>query len=345
MKLTLGADNLLEGAVLQAGLIPQAALLPVLSMGLSQVAIAAMRLNVFEHLHQQTMTAAELAAAINADEFGVQVLLESLEGFGLVQRQHQQYQLTQDAIQYFTDAGDRARKNFVYFFLSDVSRNLAQLEDKIRTGKRSNFHFSPPSSECWSNYLTFLESYPQRSLSKLIKWAKFDRPPQRLLDVAGGPAQYSIAFCQKYPTLKADILELPQTVEYGTAVVAQANLSDRIHYQTGNLLEDEWGSNYDVVLLFNILHNLSAEQCQIAIHKAFQALRTDRTLLIQEPFHPGNTRKLTAFEGFISLVYFAMSGARTWSKPTLQQWLNQANFVNLRFSQRQMVLLIAATKP
>ncbi|MUL39089.1 methyltransferase family protein [Gloeocapsopsis dulcis] len=345
MKLTLGADNLLEAAVLQAGVIPQAALLPVLSMGLSQAAIAAIRLNVFEHLHQQTMTVAELAAAINADEFGVQVLLESLEGFGLVQRQHERYQLTQDAIQYFTDAGDRSRKNFVYFFLSDVSRNLAQLEDKIRTGKQSNFHFAPPSSDCWANYLSFLETYPQRSLPKLMKWAKFARPPQRLLDVAGGPAQYSIAFCQKYPNLQADILELPQTVEYGTTVVEKVGLSDRIQYITENLLEDEWGSNYNVVLLFNILHNLSAEQCQVAIHKAFQALRPDGTLLSQEPFHPGNTRKLTAFEGFISLVYFAMSGARTWSKSTLQQWLNQASFIKLRFSQRQMVLLIAATKP
>jgi ubiquinone/menaquinone biosynthesis C-methylase UbiE/predicted transcriptional regulator len=346
MKLEIGAETPLESVALSAGLIPRPAILPVLSMGLSSVLITAMRLNVFDHLQKSPMTVAELAMATNCDRFGIQVLLESLDGFGFVARDRDWYQLTKESARHLTESGDKARRDFVYFFLRDVSRNLEQLEHKIRTGERSNFHFSPPSADCWSNYLTFLEGNGQQVAPKIAKWAKFDRKPSRLLDVAGGPAQYSIAFCQRYPGLRADILELPETVQYGTGVVEKAGLSERIHYVVGNLLETEWGNNYDVVLLFNILHNLAAEHCEIAVQKAFRALRPGGTVLIQEPFHPGDRGKVKAFEGFISLVYFAMSGARTWPKTTLTNWLSTTGFTNIRTSrQKQLILVMSAEKP
>jgi hypothetical protein len=183
-----------------------------------------------------------------------------------------------------------------------------------------------------------------KSALLVVKWAKFSRQPQRLLDVAGGPAQYSIAFCQKYPNLKADILDLPNVADYGREIVEKAELGERIHYIIGNLLEVDWGNNYDVILLFNILHTLSAQQCEVTIQKAFGALQSGGTILIEEPFHPGDQSKVAAFEGFISLVYFVMTGARTWPQPNLEQWINQAGFTKIRTSKKQLILLLSAQK-
>ncbi|MDF5721433.1 MAG: class I SAM-dependent methyltransferase [Rhizonema sp. PD37] len=345
MKIAIKADNPLEAVALSSGLIPSGAILPVLSMGVSSILITAMRLNVFDHLHNAPMKIAALATATNCDVFGMEVLLEGLYGFGFVERNENGYRLTKDSARYLTESGDKVRRDFVYFFLRDVSRNLEQLEHKIRTGEQSNFHFSPPSSDCWSNYLKFLEGNGQRLAPKIAKWAKFNQEPQTLLDVAGGPAQYSIAFCQKYPNLKASIIELPETVKYGTTVVEKVGLSDRIRYITGNLLEPDWGTNYDVILLFNILHNLTTEQCEFAVQQAFQSLRSGGTLLIEEPFHPGNQGKLSAFGSFISLVYFAMSGTRTWPKPVLKEWVSKAGFTKVRTSKWQLILFMSAEKP
>jgi ubiquinone/menaquinone biosynthesis C-methylase UbiE len=196
-----------------------------------------------------------------------------------------------------------------------------------------------------ANYLTFLERNSQSAASRLVKWAKYWRVPQRLLDVAGGSAQYSIAFCQEFPQLQVDILELPETVEQGSSIVAQAGLNDRIHHRIGNLLESDWGENYDIILLSNIPHNLSAEECKIAIKKAFKALQLGGIVLIQEPSHPGHQGQISAFERFISLVYFAMGGARTWAQPTLIEWLTTAGFQKIRTSkQQQLILFLSAQK-
>ncbi|MBD2772725.1 hypothetical protein [Iningainema tapete] len=51
--------------------------------------------------------------------------------------------------------------------------------------------------------------------------------------------------------MKASIIELPETVKYGTMVVEKAGLSDRIRYITGNLLESDWGSSYRI---FDLMH-------------------------------------------------------------------------------------------
>jgi hypothetical protein len=57
-----------------------------------------------------------------------------------------------------------------------------------------------------------LLQYAQSGQLSVLKWAKLDPQPKRLLDVAGGPAEYSIALCQQYPQLQADILDLPNAV-------------------------------------------------------------------------------------------------------------------------------------
>lgn len=170
MKLTIQAENPLEAMLLSAGLIPRPVILPVLSMGISSVLVTAMRLDVFEHLQKTPMTVAELATATNCDRQGIQVLLESLDGFGFVERERDWYRLTKETTRYLTTSGDREKRDFAYFFLRDVSRNLAQLEEKIRTGEQANFYFSPPSADCWGNYLPFLEGNGQRLAPKVVNW-------------------------------------------------------------------------------------------------------------------------------------------------------------------------------
>lgn len=124
-----------------------------------------------------------------------------------------------------------------------------------------------------------------------------------MLDVAGGPAEYSIALCQQYPQLQADILDLPNAVHEGKPRIEQAGLGDRICYIEGNLLDTDWGKDYDVVFLSNILHCLLAEHCEVALKKAFQALRTGGKVIILDLFHPGTQGKLTSPISLFSLIY------------------------------------------
>ncbi len=74
----------------------------MLGMGVSQVLMTAVRLNVFNHLQDGPKTAAEVARATDCDLHGMQVLLESLDGFGFVRRRRERYHLTKESARWLT---------------------------------------------------------------------------------------------------------------------------------------------------------------------------------------------------------------------------------------------------
>ncbi|MBF2008994.1 MAG: methyltransferase domain-containing protein [Chlorogloeopsis fritschii C42_A2020_084] len=343
MKLTVKPENILEAIALNSRKELQPFLLGMLGMGVSQVLVTAIRMNVFDALQEHPKTAAELTTQMDCDPHGMQVLLESLDGFGFLKRQGQHYQLTQDSARYLTKSG-----GLIYDFLrlgGDINQQLVLLEKDIRTGEVPNFHFNPQSATCFANYYTMLKSSGQQSAPNILKWAKLNPPPKRLLDVAGGPAEYSIAFCQKYPDLKADILDLPNAIQAGLPQIEQAGLGDRIQYIEGNLLETNWGNNYDVVFLSNIFHCLTAEQCEITLKKAFQALRSGGTVLINDLFHPGEQGKLSSPISLFSLIYYVTCGGRIWPQPTILDWLTKAGFDRIYTGRNRLALFVSAQKP
>jgi ubiquinone/menaquinone biosynthesis C-methylase UbiE len=342
MRLTVKPENPLEAIALQTRKELHPFLLTMLGMGVSQAVVTAVRLEVFDALQEKSQTATDLAKAKGYDLHGMQVLLESLEGFGFVQRRGDRYQLTQASACCLTRSGGLTQ-DFLRLG-GDINRQMALLEEDIRTGTVPNFHFNPQSPTCAVNYYTMLQSSGKQRSPEVLKWAKLDPPPQRLLDVAGGPAEYSIAFCQQYPDLQVDILDLPSAVPAGQSRIEQAGLGDRIRYIQGDLLETDWGMNYDVVFLSNILHCLTAQQCQVTLKKAFQALRSGGKLIINDLFHPGDRGKITSPIGLFSLIYYVTCGGRIWTQPTVLEWLDRAGFTNLRTSRQRLALLVSALK-
>ncbi|MEG4574935.1 class I SAM-dependent methyltransferase [Microcoleus sp. N3A4] len=270
MRLSVKPENILEAIALQTRKELSPFLLAMLGMGVSQAVVTAVRLGVFDALKEHPKTAAELAKSLNCDARGMQVLLESLDGFGFVNRQGERYKLTQES-----------------------------------------------------------------------KFAKLNPAPKRLLDVAGGPAEYSITFCQQYPDLKVDVLDFLNAIKAGKLRIEEAGLSSRIRYIEGNLLETDWDTNYDVVFLSNILHWLKAEQCEVTLSKAFQALRSGGSAIVNDMFRPGDRDKLSSPLSLFSLIYYVICGGRIWPPPTILEWLTQIGFANLRSSQQRLGILVA----
>jgi hypothetical protein len=88
-----------------------------------------------------------------------------------------------------------------------------------------------------------------------------------------------------------------------------------------------------------------AEHCEVALKKAFQALRTGGKVIIQDLFHPGTQGKLTSSISLFSLIYYVTCGGRTWPQPTVLDWLGLAGFTKVRASKQRLSLLVSGEKP
>ncbi|UFP94758.1 methyltransferase [Gloeobacter morelensis] len=344
MRLEVKPEGVLESAAFLSGKLPKPMVLAMLGIGVSQALIAAVRLNVFAQLRPGPQSVGELAQTIGGDRHGLQVLLEALHGFGFLKRQGERYRLTGEAQRWLTDEGDTFALAMIRL-CGDINQQLDLLEADIRTGRVPNFHFDPQSPTCLSNYQDMLKGSGHRSAPRLIEWAKLDPPPDRLLDVAGGPAQYSIAFCKQFVRLRADILDLPYAARAGEKQVAEAGLSERIRYIEGNLLETDWPVGYDVALLSHILHCLSEAQCELTLRKSFAALISGGRILVQDVYHPGAAGSPGAGDGLMSLVYYATCGGRSWPESTIRSWLKRAGFIRVRSVRKVQALLVSGEKP
>ena len=78
---------------------------------------------------------------------------------------------------------------------------------------------------------------------------------RRLLDLAGGPGTYAIAFAKANPQINAVVFDLGHTIKLTQEFIKAAGMEERVIAQAGNCLEDTFGKNvYDAILVSNLLH-------------------------------------------------------------------------------------------
>ena len=329
MKIGLRGENLIEKLFLGTGILPEMAIVPFLSTFIANAVLTAQRLEIFSLLEKNSMSVKEVVEKIEADEHGMQVLLEALTAFGYLEKLNGKFQVSR-AFRKSLDGNMSEMARAMMIFAPDVAKKFENLDKAVKTGEVENFHFTPITSSSWSHYLTFLKGVSKEPTKALVKKVKFDAPPQKMLDIAGGPAQYSIAFCRKYQNLEAIILDLPESAAEGETQIKKAELEGRISYITGNFFETDWGVGYDFALLSNMLHCLTAQQCQTVIKKTFESLRPGGLIVTNDVDFPGEDEEIEMVAGWSSLLYFMMMGTRSHPTSAIKKWMSDAGFTKIK---------------
>jgi ubiquinone/menaquinone biosynthesis C-methylase UbiE len=97
---------------------------------------------------------------------------------------------------------------------------------------------------------------------------------KNMLDVGGGPGTYALEWCKLHTHLKATIFDIPPVLEVAKNYIEKYGLEERIGTQSGNFHKDELGdSQYDLLLMANILHMYDADMGKTLVTKAAKALQ------------------------------------------------------------------------
>jgi hypothetical protein len=153
-----------------------------------------------------------------------------------------------------------------------------------------------------------------------------------LLDIGGGHAAYSIAFCRRYPDLRAQVIDLPGALAVGRANVELAGISDRISFHSGNWRDAGFGE-HDVVLMFNILHGNGVAENTELVRAAAAAVRRGGTVAVLEaltdvPEEAGwlGEAHVRAF----GITLFHTQGGQTYRFADVAEWLESAGLADVR---------------
>ena len=329
MRLGLIPDNLIDLLALISGKM----LVPILEsfwgIAVGKTVITGMKLGVFDALKEHAKTAQEIVKELDCNAQAMEFLLDALHGFGYLGRNKGYYSLTKKASRWLLSDSSSSMCDSI-LFLSELSREFDDLENSVRQGRYSKFHNLDKPPSFWRNYLRGLGTFARYAGAHLIRKIPLKKAPRRLLDVGGGHCLYTILLCERYPGLRAEVIDLKPAVEQGRKIIEEHKLGDRVSFRTGDLRTIDWGDDYDLILLFNILHIFFAEEDQEIFNKAYHSLVPGGVVVILDSEHPGKDKKLSPASGFNELLFFIINGTQIYPEKVIRGWMKNAGFCNIR---------------
>ncbi|WP_436494694.1 amino acid adenylation domain-containing protein [Actinokineospora sp. HUAS TT18] len=280
-----------------------------------RVAGAAQRLGIFAQLTAEPRPAHDIAAAVSTDPRGTRILLDALVGFGYAERAPGGYLATPGANWLTTPYGTVF--SFWHRVLFDQWSNLEK--SIVDGGQAVDFYgWLAANPDALAEFQSMLADLADAVVPELPVAQPGAR---RLLDIGGGHGRYAKAFRDANPDLRATIVDLPGT--------EPGDLGDRVEFREADWLTSDFGTDYDVVLLFNVLHCLSPDRARDLLLRAGRALRPGGTVLILEetsdvPPEAGGTG--AAWVPMFSLNLFHTQGGQIHDETDLAGWLGEAGF-------------------
>lgn len=312
----------------------------------SSVLHVAHSLDVFSQLKDGSATAKELAKKCNANERGMELILIACVGLGLLEKQGDRFNNGPIAQTFLVKDSPRYQGGIVSMFADWVSA-WAKLKDAVVLGKPVVEKQHDKGDEATRTYIMGMlyRGIPQ---ARLLAEEVPLREHKKMLDVGGGPGIFPIILTEKNPGLKADVLDLPQTLRVTRDIIKDFNAQNRVSTKEGNYLQDPFGEGYDVILLSSMISQEGPEVIKSIIKKSYDAMTSGGTILIQEQFLETDKSGplLAALIGINQLIH--TPAGRAYSAKEVADWAVEIGFQDISYRplpDPSPFTLIQATKP
>jgi cyclopropane fatty-acyl-phospholipid synthase-like methyltransferase len=105
-----------------------------------------------------------------------------------------------------------------------------------------------------------------------------------LADIGGGPGTYSMLMLQRYPDLRARIMDLAPILEVTRTFVASSGVADRIEMVPCDAAADDLGNIFDAALVSGLLHRMTAETSRSILRKVYAGMAPGGQIAVNDLF-------------------------------------------------------------
>lgn len=304
---------------------------PLISMATaywnSATLIAAVQLDLFDVIHQGTHQLSDIAKTLDSNEVAIETLLTALLALGLLEKKVDQY-YNSPLAQTFLVSGQPQSLKGALLYNADVYPLWGQLNGVIKRGdtERDPQAYLGGNLEQTRRFVYGMHHRALgvgRAVSQLIDLEGISH----LADIGGGPGTYSALLAQKYPSLQADVLDLPAVVAVAKDIVAQMEVSDRVNCMAYDYYTDQLPNHsYDAALVSGVLHREQPEQVQAIFQSISQRLPLGGILWLSDVML-NDDRTGPLFSAMFALNMRVLShDGRCHSVAEQQTWLAEVGF-------------------
>ncbi|WP_396612157.1 SAM-dependent methyltransferase [Haloferax sp. S1W] len=297
-----------------------------------EAVVVALDMGLFEALASGDgpLSAAALADRLDADETAIEVLLTFLVAQGYVSEDDGRYQNTRMTTKWLLSDSETNMGPWLTFWDELV---FPFWDDNFETVVREGH---PPQTiyEWFDEEPTRWETAQRgfRAAASIVAGEVADaidvpNDAVRVLDVGGGHGLYAIELCRTHPALSAVIFDYPEALDVARDEIASAGVEDRVEVAGGDYWEDDFGGEYDVALVFNVIHAHSAEENRRLFERVGTALRPGGRIAVLDQL-TGSARMPVGKtgHGFVGLTYLVTLDAKIHPFEDVSEWLRDAGF-------------------
>jgi ubiquinone/menaquinone biosynthesis C-methylase UbiE len=296
----------------------------------SSVLFAACDLGIFGALAKLGQaSAAEIAAALNLDCRAAALILNACVAVSLLEKQGERFRNTAESAVFLVPGG-KGDLSQALIYMRDVYPAWGRLANLGKTGapvESPEVHLGDDEIRT-RNFVMSMHGKALATAPQVIAQLAL-HGARKLLDVGGGPGTYSVLLSRAYPELEATILDLPPVIRIAQKLIQDQGADGRVGTLAGDYLTTAFPGGNDAVLLFGMLHQESAENIRLLLHKANGAMNSGASVYVMDMMTDA-THTAPKFSALFA-VNMALTSASGWvfSSSELTGWLESAGFTDV----------------
>jgi len=310
---------------------------------------AAVRLHIFDALHDNPMTLAEAASETQTSVRGLRALLNALVGLDLLDKFGDRYALTDEAAAYLVSTSP----SYQGYMCKHVSRHLLprwmKLTEVVQTGKPEQVvNEQADGAGYFAEFVADIFPMSYEAACALADELDLTDSPRevRVLDLAAGSGVWGVAMAETSEMVRVTAVDWPAVLPVTRQIAQRHEVLNQFRFVEGDVIQADFGKNHHIATLGHILHSEGEARSRQLLKKIYDALAPMGTIAIAE-FIPNEDR--TGPPGaliFAVTMLVNTEAGDTFTFGEMEKWLNEAGFLAVRkLDVPGPAPLILATKP
>ncbi len=294
---------------------------------------ASVDIGLFSAIAAGHSTAPAIAKACEASPKGVRVLCDYWTVQGLMTKSGNSYQLTPEAAMFLNRTSPAYLGGVMGFLNGPITPFFGRLTQAVRRGGCESVG---TVEHDYSGWVPFAEEMGAMMFPTAQAIANLVGPLSgRVLDVAAGHGLFGIVLAQHNPGLAITALDWPNVLEVAKQHAAKMGVGQRYTTIPGDVFNVDLHGPYDLILLTNLLHHFSPEQCTALLKRLRSALRPHGRLVTLE-FIPNEDRVSPPMSATFPLVMLATTASGdAYTFAEFERMLRDAGFTSNTLHQPQ----------
>lgn len=253
---------------------------------------AAIELGVFDAVGAHGADVEAICAKTKTSARGARILCDYLTVLGFLEKSGTIWRQTPITATFIDSRSPTSMASVVRFLAGPelLDMFLADPAAYIRRGGTDGPGHTVPEDPIWVTFARSMTPFTIAAAKATASYvAGWSQAPRRVLDIAAGAGMFGICVAQAIPEARIVGLDWPDVIALAAENAQLLGVDTRYSAIAGDAFSTDWGTEYDLILLPNILHHFSHTTCVALLERVRAGLAPNGRALIVE-FIPDEDR-------------------------------------------------------